>query len=104
MGRKGGKAHPHDPVVRAAFARVMVELRGKRGRKGYLSQEAVAAKSGYHEKYIGLLERRKNTPTLTAVLEIAFALNISPLSLVGRVRKLLPKFKHLERKVRDSQS
>lgn len=101
MGRKGGKSHPQDPVVRAAFARVMAELRGKRGRKGYMSQETVAAKSGYHEKYIGLLERRKNTPTLTAVFQFASALHVSPLTLVNRVRRLLPKFKHLERKDKD---
>ena len=101
MGRKGGKSHPQDPVVRAAFARVMAELRGKRGRKGYVSQETVAARSGYHEKYIGLLERRKNTPTLTAVFQFASALDVSPLTLVTRVRKLLPKFKHLERKDKD---
>jgi len=71
MKRKGGSAprNPKEPVVRAAFARVLADLREKAG----LTQEQVAEKSGYEEKYIGALERRKHTPTLTAVIQISNA-------------------------------
>lgn len=88
MAGIGGKTHPRELHVRAAFARVLVELREKR----HLTQEALAFESGYHPKYISLLERRKHTPTLTAVLEIAAALRVSPSYLVRRIRKLLPRF------------
>ncbi|MGA9484710.1 MAG: helix-turn-helix transcriptional regulator, partial [Candidatus Acidiferrales bacterium] len=58
------KPHPQNPVVRAAFATVIRQLR----RKLRLSQKQVAERSGYSEKYIGLLELRKNTPSLTAAV------------------------------------
>jgi len=60
MKRKGGKTprNPKEPVVRAAFARVLSDLREKAG----LTQGEVGEKSGYEEKYIGALERRKHTP------------------------------------------
>ena len=69
MKRKGGNVprNPNEPVVRAAFARVLADLR----EKARLTQEEVGEKSGYEEKYIGALERRKHTPTLTAVIQIS---------------------------------
>lgn len=94
MNRKGGKAprNPKEPVVRAAFARVLADLREKAG----LTQGQVAEKSGYEEKYIGALERRKHTPTLTAVIQISNAVNVSPLETLELVLELMPKFAHLE--------
>src|SRR5713226_2443578 len=94
MERKGGKVprNPKEPVVRAAFARVLADLRGQAG----LTQAEVGEKSGYEEKYIGALERRKHTPTLTAVIEISRALNVSPVDTLTRVLDLMPKFAHLE--------
>jgi transcriptional regulator with XRE-family HTH domain len=94
MKRKGGKAprNPKEPVVRAAFARVLADLREKAG----LTQGQVAEKSGYEEKYIGALERRKHTPTLTAVIQISNAVNVSPLQAVELVLEIMPKFAHLE--------
>lgn len=96
MNRKGGKAprNPKEPVVRAAFARVLADLREKAG----LTQGQVAEKSGYEEKYIGALERRKHTPTLTAVIQISNAVNVSPLETLELVLELMPKFAHLELK------
>jgi len=90
----GGKEprHPKEPVVRAAFARVLVELR----KEAKMKQGRVGELSGYEEKYIGALERRKHTPTLTAVIEISKALDVSPVEAVTRVLELLPKFAHLE--------
>ncbi len=89
MARPGGKSHPRDIAVRAAFARVLLELRERRG----MTQEVLGFESGYHPKYIGLLERRRHTPTLTAVIEISRALNVSPSWFVDRVRKLVLQFR-----------
>jgi len=97
MKRNGGKAprNPKEPVVRAAFARLLADLREKAG----LTQGQVAEKSGYEEKYIGALERRKHTPTLTAVIQISNAVNVSPLETLELVLELMPKFAHLEPKL-----
>ncbi len=94
MARQGGKPirNPKEPVVRAAFARVLADLREKEG----LTQEQVGEKSGYGEKYISALERRKHTPTLTAVIEISRAVQRSPLEVLDEVLQLLPKFAHLQ--------
>jgi XRE family transcriptional regulator, regulator of sulfur utilization len=93
MERKGGRVprNPKEPVVRAAFARVLADLRERAG----LTQGEVAEKSGYEEKYIGALERRKHTPTLTAVIQISNAVSVSPLEMLGKVLELMPKFAHL---------
>jgi transcriptional regulator with XRE-family HTH domain len=94
MARAGGKEprHPKEPVVRAAFARVLVELR----KEAKMKQGKVAEDSGYEEKYIGYLEHRKHTPTLTAMIQISKALNVSPIVMLTRVLDLMPKFAHLE--------
>lgn len=88
------KPHPQNPVVRAAFASIIRQLREKRG----LSQKNVADMSGYSEKYIGFLELRKNTPSLTAAIMICTALKEDPGNIVNEVRRLMPKFKRLESK------
>ncbi len=80
-----------------AFARVLIQLRKERG----LSQEALASKSGYHAKYISLLERAKYSPSLTTIIEIAEALGVSGSNLVLRVEKLLPKNRRRRRDSRD---
>ena len=87
------KPHRKDPVVRAAFARILVEER----RRLHLKQHQVASMSGYSEKYIGQLERRINTPSLTAAIEISAALQLDPRDILGRVLELMPRFKRLER-------
>ena len=94
MAKAGGKEprHPKEPVVRAAFARVLVELR----KEAKMRQRKVAEGSGYEEKYIGYLEHRKHTPTLTAMIQISKALNVSPIDMLARVLDLMPKFAHLE--------
>jgi transcriptional regulator with XRE-family HTH domain len=94
MEKLGGREprHPKEPVVRAAFARVLRELR----KEARMKQGQVAEDSGYDEKYIGALERRKHTPTVTAVIEISKALKVSPIETLTRVLDLMPKFAHLE--------
>jgi transcriptional regulator with XRE-family HTH domain len=95
MEKLGGKEprHPKEPVIRAAFARVLVELR----KEAKMKQGVVGEKSGYEEKYIGALERRKHTPTLTAVIEISRALNVSPTETLTRILALMPKFAYLDK-------
>ena len=83
-------------LEKRAFARVLITLREERG----LTQESLAFESGYHPKYISLLERGKNSPSLTAILEIARALGISGSDLVGRVESLLPGSRRRRRDIR----
>jgi transcriptional regulator with XRE-family HTH domain len=73
-------------LEKRAFARVLMTLREERG----ITQESLAFESGYHPKYISLLERGKYNPSLTTILEIANALDISGADLVRRVESLLP--------------
>jgi len=73
-------------LEKRAFARVLMTLREERG----VTQESLAFDSGYHPKYISLLERGKYSPSLTTILEIANALDISGADLVRRVESLLP--------------
>jgi XRE family transcriptional regulator, regulator of sulfur utilization len=89
--------HPKEAVIRAAFARVLVELRERAG----LTQAEVGEKAGYEEKYIGALERRKHTPTLTAVIEISKAVDTPALEVLAIVLKLIPRFAHLEKSPED---
>jgi DNA-binding XRE family transcriptional regulator len=86
------KPHWNDPVVRAAFASVIVQHR----RRLKLKQRHVAERSGYSEKYIGMLERRKHTPSLTAAIMISGALESDCGAMVNEVHSLMPRFKRLE--------
>ena len=76
-----------------AFARALFQLRHERK----LTQEALAFESGYHPKYISLLERGRYSPSLTTILELADALHVSGADLVGRVEKLLPRNRYRRR-------
>lgn len=79
-----------------AFARALFQLRHERK----LTQEALAFESGYHPKYISLLERGKYSPSLTTILELADVLQISGSELVGRVEKLMPRNRYRRRDTR----
>ena len=79
-----------------AFARVLLELREERN----LTQEELAFESGYHPKYISLLERGKYSPSLTTILELADALRITGSDLIGRVENLLPRNRYRRRDTR----
>jgi transcriptional regulator with XRE-family HTH domain len=85
MARLGSSAD-RGYLEKRAFARVLITLRKARG----VTQEALAFDSGYHPKYISLLERGKYSPSLSAILEISRALNITGSELVHRVETLLP--------------
>jgi transcriptional regulator with XRE-family HTH domain len=98
MARKKAKTakkpHPQNPVVRAAFATIIRQLRIKHG----LGQKEVADLSGYSVKYIGFLELRKNTPSLTAAIMICTALKEDPGKIVNDVGLMMPCFKRLQGK------
>jgi len=79
-----------------AFAAVLVELRERRG----LTQEQLGFESGYHPKYISLLERAKFSPSLTTILELADALTISASEMIRRVEKILPRDRQRRRDIR----
>src|ERR1700733_15608541 len=83
---RAGSSRARGTLEKRAFARVLITVREERG----LTQEALAFDSGYHPKYISLLERGINSPSLTAILELARALDVTGADLVGRVEKLLP--------------
>ena len=89
-------SHDRGAIEKRAFARVLITLREERR----VTQETLAFESGYHPKYISLLERGKNSPSLTAILEIARALNITAAELVQRVENLLPRSRRLRREIR----
>jgi transcriptional regulator with XRE-family HTH domain len=85
-------------LEKRAFARVLMTLREERR----ITQEALAFESGYHPKYISLLERGKNSPSLTAILEIAKALDITGAELIQRVENLLPRNRRRRRDARQT--
>jgi transcriptional regulator with XRE-family HTH domain len=80
-----------------AFAQALTKLRGDR----HLTQEALASESGYHPKYISLLEQGRYSPSLTTILELSEALQISASDLVSRVERLLPKNRRRRRETRE---
>jgi transcriptional regulator with XRE-family HTH domain len=86
---------PNTPEKRA-FALVLAELRQRRG----LTQEQLGFESGYHPKYISLLERSRFSPSLTAILELADVLGVSGAEIVRRVEKALPKDRARRREMR----
>ena len=97
-GGKKGKSkvprHPREPVYRAAFARLLRELRTEAGD---ITQQKLAEKSGYTPQYISDLEQRKYTPTITAFGEILKGLEIiRPNQAWERLSNLLLQFTHLE--------
>ena len=86
----------HGSWEKRAFARALLQLRHDRK----LTQEALAFESGYHPKYISLLERGKYSPSLTTILELAEALNVSAADFVARVEQLLPRNRYRRRDTR----
>jgi len=83
---RSGSTGDRGAFEKRAFARVLITVREERG----LTQEALAFDSGYHPKYISMLERGVNSPSLTAILEIARALDVTGADLVRQVENLLP--------------
>lgn len=95
---RSGSRDDRGAIEKRAFARVLITLRDEH----HITQEQLAFESGYHPKYISLLERGKNSPSLTALLEIARALDITGAELVDRVEKLLPRNRRRRRDTREA--
>ncbi len=56
-------------------------VRAERLRQG-ISQEELAARSGVHRTYIGMIERAEKNITLKNIIKIAEALGVKPSSLL----------------------
>jgi transcriptional regulator with XRE-family HTH domain len=69
----------------SAFGLVLRNVRESRR----LSQEELAAKSGYHRTYIGQLERGEKSPSLRTIFNLSSALKVSTSVLVQRVERLV---------------
>lgn len=68
-----------------AFGLVVRDLRRRRD----ISQERLALESQLDRTFISLLERGLRQPSLTTILQIAKALEVSPEELVATVTRLL---------------
>ena len=78
-------AHRRKPVSpEEAFGRVLREIRKSRS----LSQDELAAKSGYHRTYIGLLEQGEKSPSLRTIFNLAKALESSPSAIIRGTENL----------------
>lgn len=61
-------------AIRSVFAENLKRIRAQRK----LSQESLALKAGVERTYIGLLERRRNSPTIDMVERLAKVLKVRP--------------------------
>lgn len=68
------------------FGKVLRKLRLAAG----LTQEELGFKASLQRKYISLLERGEQQPTLTSIYKLSLALNIKP----GRILDLMDEDKH----------
>ena len=68
-----------------AFGAILRMLRKKRR----LSQEGLAAKSGYHRTYVGILERGEKSPSLRTLFNLAATLEVQPSDILQSVEKLV---------------
>lgn len=60
-------------------------VRARRHELG-LSQEALAERAGLHRTYVGGVERGERNLTLTSIVRLARALDITPGELIDRSR------------------
>lgn len=66
-----------------ALVKVLREARAKAG----MTQEMLAAKSGYDRTFIGLLEAGQRTPTLGSFIDVATSLGVPASTLLKRIEK-----------------
>jgi XRE family transcriptional regulator, regulator of sulfur utilization len=75
-----------DPVLAIAFGAAVRSARTRRG----IAQEALAHLAGIERSHVGKIERGEHMPTLSAVLKIARALEMSGAELITAAETLLP--------------
>jgi transcriptional regulator with XRE-family HTH domain len=68
--------------VRTQFGRV---LREKRNAKGF-TQEELAFRAGMSGPYLSDLERGRNNPSLSMLVDLAQALDVHPAALIAPLR------------------
>jgi transcriptional regulator with XRE-family HTH domain len=87
MARRAGRAAPErrGTSPEAAFGAVLREHRRAKG----LSQEELAARSGYQRMYIGQLERAEKSPSLRTIFNVAAALGVSPAKIILVVERMI---------------
>jgi transcriptional regulator with XRE-family HTH domain len=73
------------PELQMAFGQVIRDLRLEAG----MSQEALSLSCGRHRTYISLIERGRNSPSITTRGLIAEALGVSPSLVIRRVERVL---------------
>jgi transcriptional regulator with XRE-family HTH domain len=66
-----------------AFGRVLRKIRESQS----ISQEELAARSGYHRTYIGQLERGEKSPSLRTLFALAATLQVKAADVIGNVEK-----------------
>jgi transcriptional regulator with XRE-family HTH domain len=54
-----------------------------------ISQDELAARSGYHRTYIGQLERGEKSPSLRTVFNLAATLGVAASKMVGETERML---------------
>lgn len=69
-----------------AFGGVLRLLRQEAG----VSQEELAARSGLHRNYVGMIERGERSPSLAAVEALSRALRMRPHELIRAAEELVP--------------
>lgn len=65
----------------------LASLLRKRRASQKMSQDALAAKSGYERAFISLIERGKTNPSLRSIFDICTALDIRPSVFLRQVEK-----------------
>jgi len=73
---------PIRSTAHAAFGEAVRSVRKQRG----ISQESLALKCGLDRTYISGIERGTRNPSLTNILKIAAALQVSPSEIFARAR------------------
>lgn len=68
-----------------AFGQILRQLR----KSIKFSQERLSQESGLDRTYISLLERGLRQPSLTSILQLSSALNVSPAEVVSAVEAIL---------------
>ncbi len=76
-----------DSALQAAFGEVLRDLR----QRARLSQEELSFRCGRHRTYVSLIERGKNSPSITTLWLLAAALDVLPSALLRSVEALLGK-------------
>lgn len=78
-------AEPRSPA-HLAYGRALREVRLKRG----ISQERLAHLSGLDRTYVSGIERGERNPSLTNILKLVDALDISLSELANKAKELMP--------------